>query len=65
MSESREIRLPAELCDVVQLKFGGSFGNVEELVVFLLQELVREDSIALDKADQALVEKRLRDLGYV
>ena len=65
MSESREIRLPPELCDVAQLKFGGSFGNVEQLVIFLLQELVRADTIDLDKADQALVEERLRDLGYI
>ena len=65
MSESREIKLPADLCVAVQQKFGNSFGSVEQLVVFVLQELVRADTIDLDKADQAVVEERLRDLGYI
>lgn len=65
MSESREIRLPADLCAAVEKKFGGKFGSVDELVAFLLQELIREDTVGLDQADQAVVEQRLRDLGYM
>jgi len=38
---------------------------VDELVVFLLQELIRRDTADLDRADQAEVEERLRDLGYL
>jgi hypothetical protein len=38
---------------------------VDELVVFLLRELVRGDTLDLDQADQAAVEQRLRDLGYL
>jgi hypothetical protein len=65
MSESREIRLPAELCAAAERKFGSTFRSVDELVVFLLQELVRGDTLDLDQADQAVVEQRLRDLGYM
>jgi len=65
MSESREILVPAELCEAAKQKFGSSFGSVEQLVVFVLQELVRADSTDLDKADQGVVEERLRDLGYI
>ncbi len=65
MSESREIRLPADLCAAAEEKFGNTFGCVDELVIFLLQELIRRDSAHLDQADLALVEERLRALGYI
>jgi hypothetical protein len=65
MGESREIRLPADLCAAAEEKFGGRFRSVDELVVFLLQELIRRDTADLDRADQAEVEERLRDLGYL
>ena len=65
MSESREVRIPADLCAAVEAKFGGTFRSVDELVVFLLQELIRRDTADLDRADQAVVEERLRDLGYI
>ena len=65
MSESREIRLPADLCAAAEEKFGGTFHGVDALVIFLLQELVRRDTADLDRADQAVVEERLRDLGYI
>jgi hypothetical protein len=65
MSESREIRLPADLCAAAEAKFGSAFTTVDELVVFLLQQLIRGDTVDLDRADQAVVEERLRDLGYI
>jgi hypothetical protein len=65
MSDTREIRLPADLCSAAEQKFGSRFRSVDELVVFLLQELVRGDTVDLDRADQAIVEARLRDLGYI
>jgi hypothetical protein len=65
MSESREIRLPADLCAAAEEKFGRAFGSVDELVVFLLRELIRAETVDLDQADQAVVEERLRDLGYI
>jgi hypothetical protein len=65
MSEWREIRLPADLCAAAEQKFGGSFHSLEEMVKFLLEELTNKDTIELDRADQAAVEERLRDLGYM
>ncbi len=65
MSECRDIRLPAELCAAAEKKFGADFNSLDELVAFLLQELVSRDTIDLDLADQASVEERLRDLGYI
>jgi hypothetical protein len=65
MSESREVRLPADLCAAAEEKFGGTFRSLDELVAFLLQELIRSDTIDLDRADQKVVEERLRDLGYM
>jgi hypothetical protein len=46
-------------------KFGNKFQAVDELVVFLLEELIHGDTIELDQADQVVVELRLRDLGYI
>jgi len=65
MSESREIRLPIELCAAVEKKFGKTFGSIEEMVLFLLQELAKSETTELDRADQAVVEERLRELGYI
>jgi hypothetical protein len=65
MSESREIRLPEDLCAAAEKKFGGRFSSLDELVVFLLRELVSDDTVELDQAEQAVVEQRLRDLGYL
>jgi hypothetical protein len=65
MSELREIRLPAELCVAAEQRFSGKFGSVDELVIFLLRELLRGDTLDLDRADQAAVEQRLKDLGYL
>jgi hypothetical protein len=65
MSESREICLPGDLCVAAEKKFGSSFRKVDDLLIFVLQELVRGDTIDMDRADQAMVEERLRDLGYI
>lgn len=65
MSESRAIRLPADLCAAAEEKFGGTFRTVDDLLIFLLQEVLRRDTIDLDRADQTVVEERLRDLGYI
>ena len=65
MSELREIRISADLCAAAEEKFGSAFGSVDELVAFLLQELLRGDTTDLDQAEQRAVEQRLRDLGYM
>jgi hypothetical protein len=65
MSQSRQIQLPADLCAAAEAKYRGSFRTVEQLVVFLLQELLRTDTTAMDLAEQQAVEQRLKDLGYI
>ncbi|HUO24180.1 MAG TPA: hypothetical protein VMU61_00850 [Candidatus Aquilonibacter sp.] len=65
MSEFRQIRVPEDLCAAAESKFGNGFGSVDELVAFLLQELMRGDTVSLDRAEQEAVEQRLRDLGYM
>lgn len=65
MSESRAVRLPEDVCAAAEKKFGGRFASLDELVAFLLRELVRGDTVELDRAEQAAVEQRLKDLGYL
>ncbi|HEY4905394.1 MAG TPA: hypothetical protein VIH89_18090 [Candidatus Sulfotelmatobacter sp.] len=65
MSEMREVRLPVDLCASAEKKFKGRFGTLEELLTFVLQELLREDSSQADQAEQKIVEERLRELGYI
>jgi hypothetical protein len=65
MSAFREITLPADLCAAAEEKFGNTFQTVDGLMIFLLKEVLRRDTIDMDRADQAVVEERLRDLGYI
>ena len=66
MGNVREVLIPADLYAAAENKFAESFRTVDELVAFVLQELVNDtDSTILDRADQALVEQRLKDLGYM
>jgi hypothetical protein len=65
MSQLRDIQLPADLCAAAEMKFGSAFRTVDDLLIFLLQELLRSDTTQMDRTDQAIVEERLRDLGYI
>jgi hypothetical protein len=64
-SEVRDVRLPAELCNEAERRFAGRFGSVEELLVFVLQELLRDQATQMDQAEQRVIEQRLKDLGYI
>ncbi len=65
MTEMREIRLPSDLCTTAEKKFARTFGSLEELLTFILRDLVRDEAAGLDQAEQRLVEERLRELGYL
>jgi Arc/MetJ-type ribon-helix-helix transcriptional regulator len=65
MNGIRNVRLPEDLCAKAEEKFAGKFTNVEELLQFLLRELLDDQAEALDEAEQLVIEKRLRDLGYI
>jgi hypothetical protein len=65
MTELREVRLPADLCLWAEKQFSPRFASVEELLVFVLRELQRNDAARFDEAEERLIEDRLRDLGYI
>ena len=65
VTELREVRLPAHLCEMAEKKFQQQFATLEELLNFVLRELTREEAIQADRAEQRLVEERLRELGYL
>jgi hypothetical protein len=63
--EMRIVRLPADLCAAAEKRYGRTFANVEELLLFVLRDLASDGVSALDQAEQRLVEQRLRELGYL
>ena len=65
MTARRQISLPEELCASAEQRFGARFQSVETFLEFVLRELVRDDADALDQGEQAVLEQRLRDLGYL
>ena len=65
MQEMRTVRLPESLCAQVEKCWGARFGSIDDLLIFLLQELNHDEGKVLDKAEEQAVEQRLRDLGYI
>ena len=65
MTTRRQLSLPEELCANAEKRFATSFDSLESLLEFVLQELTRNDAESLDQAEQALLEERLRNLGYI
>jgi hypothetical protein len=61
----REVRLPADLCDDAERRFATRFRSIEQLLIFLLSEMLRDDAAQMDEADQRVIQDRLRDLGYI
>lgn len=60
-----ELKLPAELCRNVEAQVLSEIDlSLEKLVVALLEELSNRAAV-LDSAEDALLEQRLRDLGYL
>ena len=65
MTGERDVRLPADLCAAAEQKFGRQFASIEELLAFVLRELLRDETAQFDQQEQRLVEERLRELGYL
>ncbi len=65
MSNTRNILVPEELCLAAEKMFAGRFNSMDELVAHLLREVLREDASRMDEAELAIIEQRLRGLGYV
>lgn len=64
-SEYRTVQLPESLCRAAEQRFGKRFATVQELVMFILQEVVKDDVAQMDEAEKSVIEKRLSDLGYI
>jgi hypothetical protein len=65
MTETRTVQLPADLCAAAEKKFGQTFTSLEDLLVFVLRDLTRDEASQFDEAEQRLLEQRLRELGYL
>jgi hypothetical protein len=65
MQETRTVHLPAKLCADAEARWGARFGSIDELLMFLLEELNHTEGEQLDQAEEQAVEQRLRDLGYI
>ena len=65
MTLQRQIHLPEELCQAAERRFKQRFDSVDSLLEFVLRELLQNDPDTLDRAEQALLEERLRNLGYL
>lgn len=65
MPQYRTINLPADLCVAAEKFAAGRFDNLESLVSFLLQEILKDEGVKFDQAEEQLIEQRLRDLGYI
>ena len=65
LSEMRTVTLPAELCAQAEKRFGEKFSSLEQLLEYVLRDLVRDDTAQADEGEQRMIEQRLRDLGYL
>ncbi len=61
----RQVNLPEDLCLAAEQLYAKQFPELEKLIVFLLEEVTREDSVRWDLEEQHIIEKRLKDLGYI
>ena len=65
MPTRRQISLPEDLCAAAGRKFVPQFENLESLLEFVLGDLIQDDAESLDQTEQALLEQRMQDLGYI
>ncbi len=65
MTQYRTIQLPEELCGQAEKLLAGRFENLEALISFLLQQIVKDDAVKFDQAEEQMIEQRLKDLGYI
>ena len=64
-SEVRDIRLPAELCNDAERCFAARFASVEDLLVFVLQELLRDQALHTFDAKDLTVGSKVFEIGDI
>jgi hypothetical protein len=65
MSTTRTISLPEELCLKAEQKFRHRYENVDDFLLAVMTELLRDDATAMDENEQRIIEERLKGLGYI
>ena len=65
MTQYRTVQLPEELCAAAEKYAADRFDGLEGLVSFLLQEILKDEGVQFDRAEEEMIEQRLRDLGYI
>jgi hypothetical protein len=65
MTARRQVSLPEDLCAAAEKRFGARFQSLESLLEFVVREILLDSAETLDRAEQEMIEKRLRDLGYM
>lgn len=67
--ETKSISVPADIYDRIEQRVKATeFGSVEEYVLFILEEVLKDDEEeeqGYTEADEAEVKKRLKALGYM
>jgi hypothetical protein len=61
----REVRLPSDLCKAAERQFAKQFASLEELLTFMLRYVTEERPASMDRSEVEIVQKRLKDLGYM
>ena len=69
-SESRAVNLPAELYKQIKDRAAATnFESVDEYVIFVLSEVLKEEDegekLAIDSEQEKEIKKRLKALGYL
>jgi len=57
--------LPEELCLKAEQKFRHRYETVDDLLLAVMTELMRDDAAAMDVDEQKIIEERLKGLGYI
>jgi len=65
MTQYRTVNLPEDLCTAAEKFLTDRFDSLEALLIFLLQEIAKNEASRLDLAEEQIIEQRLRDLGYI
>ena len=65
MSQYRTVNLPEDMCVAAEKFMTGRFESLDALISFLLQEVVKDDVSKFDRAEEQMIEQRLKDLGYI
>jgi hypothetical protein len=65
LTEMRTVKIPAALGERAEEKFGKVFGSLNQLVEYVLTDLLNDNAAQADQHERHLIEQRLKDLGYL